>query len=52
MFFVGKGCDEAITITFTRYTPTGEVIAVKRADLENYPHDVSVLQVRVIMSED
>ena len=52
LFFVGKGCDEAITITFARYTPTGEVIAVKRADLENYPHDVSVLQVRVIMSED
>lgn len=48
---IGKGCDEAITITFARYTPTGEVIAVKRADLENYPHDVSVLQNEIILSK-
>lgn len=47
---IGRGCDEAITITFARYTPTGEIIAVKRADLENYPHDVSVLQNEIIMS--
>lgn len=45
MFITGKGCDEAITITFTRYTPTGEIVAVKRVDLDHYPHDVSVLQV-------
>ncbi|XP_071155562.1 STE20-related kinase adapter protein alpha-like isoform X1 [Mytilus edulis] len=47
---IGKGCDEAITITFTRYTPTGEIVAVKRVDLDHYPHDVSVLQNEIILS--
>ena len=44
--FTGKGCEDAITISFSRYMPTGEIVAVKKTDLDNYPFDVSVLQVR------
>ncbi|KAJ8307008.1 hypothetical protein KUTeg_015092 [Tegillarca granosa] len=42
---IGKGCNEAVTISLAEHIPTGFRVAVKRTNIEQCEIDFSVLQV-------
>lgn len=46
---IGKGCNEAVTISLAEHIPTGFRVAVKRTNVEQCEIDFSVLQHEVVL---